>query len=296
MKILITGANGFLGYYLIKHLLNKNFEVIATGRTDNQLPYIGYKNFTYFKMNFNNVVEVEEVFNNVYPEYIVHAGAMSKPDECELQQAEAYLTNVEGTFNLLKAAEINKSFFIFLSSDFIFDGSKGMYKEDDTPAPVNYYGKTKMLAEQAVNKYKFGWAIVRTVLVYGEPFSNKKNLLAIIKEKLEKGEEYKVVSDKVRTPTYVEDLAAGIVSIIEKKAEGVFHISGEDVLTPYEMACKTADLLNLDKTLLKKVNADNFTQPAQRPLKTGFIIEKAKKVLDYHPVTFEEGLKKIFNK
>ena len=132
------------------------------------------------------------------------------------------------------------------------------------------------------------------MLVYGRPASGKQNILTIVRNKLEKGETYNVVNDQVRTPTYVEDLARGITAIIEKKSKGVFHLSGQDILTPYEMACITADFLKLDKSLIKKVTAADFSQPARRPLKTGFIIDKAKRELDYHPLSFSEGLKKMF--
>ena len=120
------------------------------------------------------------------------------------------------------------------------------------------------------------------------------NNTIIVKGKLEKGEEYSVFDDQVRTPTFVEDLAAGIVSIIEKKATGIYHLSGEDILTPYEIACKTAEHLGLDKSLIKKVTAETFSQPAKRPAKTVFNIEKAKRGLNYSPTSFAEGLKKTF--
>ena len=116
-----------------------------------------------------------------------------------------------------------------------------------------------------------------------------------MKEKLEKGVEYSVVDDQVRTPTYVEDLAKGIVSIIEKKATGIFHLSGKDVMTPYQMAIKTAGHLGFNSSLIKRVTASSFTQPAKRPAKTGFIIDKARKELGYEPLSFEEGLKKTFS-
>ena len=143
-----------------------------------------------------------------------------------------------------------------------------------------------------MKEYEYGWAIVRTVLVYGKNHSGHNNILKIVKEKLERGEEYNVVDDQVRTPTYVEDLAKGIVSIINKKATGVFHLSGKDILTPYQMAIRTADHLKLDSSVIKKVTAASFSQPARRPLKTGFIIDKARKELGYEPLSFEEGLKK----
>lgn len=110
-----------------------------------------------------------------------------------------------------------KSFFLFVSTDFVFDGETGTYTEADIPNPVNFYGKTKAEAEDAVKEYDYEWAIVRTSLVYGQPIGGRSNLLTVVQQKLNNGEKYKVVNDLVRTPTYVEDLAAGIVSIIEKR-------------------------------------------------------------------------------
>jgi dTDP-4-dehydrorhamnose reductase len=294
MKILITGANGFLGYYLIQQLLEKNHTVIATGKGECRLPFTNHNGFKYTSMDFTDPFTVHDVFEKYKPEAVIHAGAMSKPDDCELQQWQAYITNVEGTVTLLLNAEEQKSFFIFVSTDFIFDGERGMYKEEDEAAPVNFYGKTKLEAEDAVKEYEHGWAIARTVLVYGKPLAGRSNILSIVKDKLEKGEEYSVVDDQVRTPTYVEDLAAGIIVILEKKATGIYHLSGSDVLTPYEMACKTADYLGLNKSLIKKVTAASFSQPAKRPLKTGFIIDKARDQLDFKPISFDEGLQKTF--
>ena len=295
MKILITGANGFIGYYLVEQLLAKKYAVIATGRGTCRLPFSGDKNFQYIGMDFTDPFSIHDVFEKVKPGVVVHAGAMSKPDECQQDQMKAYLTNVEGTVQLLINSEELKSFFVFLSTDFVFDGERGMYKEEDVPGPVNYYGRTKLEAEEAVKEYEYDWAVVRTVLVYGKNHSGHNNILKIVKEKLEKGEEYNVVDDQVRTPTYVEDLVQGIVSIIEKKAIGVFHLSGKDILTPYQMAIKTAEHLKLDSSILKKVTAASFSQPAKRPLKTGFNIEKARNELRYEPISFEEGLKKTFS-
>jgi dTDP-4-dehydrorhamnose reductase len=295
MKILITGANGFLGYYLVQQLLEKKISVIATGKGECRLPFTHDRNFQYLSMDFTDPFSVHDVFENIKPDAVIHAGAMSKPDECENDQMLAYLVNVEGTVQLLINSAELKSFFIFVSTDFVFDGERGMYSEDDQPKPINYYGRTKLEAEEAVKEYEFDWAIARTVLVYGKNHSGHANILKIVKEKLEKGEEYNVVDDQVRTPTYVEDLAKGIVSIIEKKAKGIFHLSGKDILTPYQMAIKAAEHLGFNSSLIKRVTAASFTQPAKRPAKTGFIIEKARKELGYEPLSFDEGLKKTFS-
>lgn len=294
MKILITGANGFLGHYLADELLSKQMTVIATGKGVCRLPFADRAGFVYEEMDFTDPFQVHDIIEKHRPEVIVHSGAMSKPDECHQQQWQAYVTNVEATVTLLLNAESHKSFFIFISTDFVFDGDKGMYAESDPVAPVNFYGRTKAEAEEAVKEYKHDWAIVRTILVYGKPQSGRSNLLTIVKDKLEKGESYSVVNDQVRTPTYAGDLAASIVSMIEKRATGIYHVSGEDVLTPYQMAVATAEYLGLDSTLIKKVTATDFPEAVKRPLHTGFRIDKAKTTLGFQPCSFVEGLKKTF--
>jgi dTDP-4-dehydrorhamnose reductase len=293
MKILITGANGFLGHYLVRDLLAAGHYVIATGKGDCRLPFSSPL-FGYEEMDFTDPYSVHDVFEKTKPQVVVHAGAMSKPDACELDQWQAYVTNVEATLTLLANAEEAKAFFIFLSTDFVFDGEKGMYSEKDTRNAVNFYGRTKMDAEDAVMEYPFDWSIARTVFVYGKNRSGRENFLSLIAGKISAGEDCPVVEDQFRTPTYVEDLSAAIASIIEKKATGIFHLSGAEMLTPYQMACKVADYLHLDRSLIGKVNAHSFKEPARRPLRTGFNIEKAKKELGFQPVSFDEGLQRTF--
>jgi dTDP-4-dehydrorhamnose reductase len=295
MRVLITGANGFLGFSLSALLLQKGITVIATGNGPCRLPFAGLHHFSYLPMDISMPGEIHQQINKAAPDIIVHAAAMSKPDECELNREKAFAVNVKGTADLLEAAALQKAYFLFLSTDFIFDGLKGMYREDDVPGPVNYYGQTKLEAEILTRQYPFDYSIARTVLVYGNNRSGRKNILGMVKEKLEKGETFKVVEDQLRTPTFIEDLSTGIWKMIDQRAKGVFHIAGEEQMTPYEMAVRTAKYLSLDANLLQRVNAATFIEPAQRPLKTGFIITKAKKELGYQPVPFEKGLQETFD-
>lgn len=291
--VLVTGANGFVGQYLIENLLLHNFHVIATGKGGSRLRTT-HPNLTYESMDFTIQDEVTNIFKSYEPGVVVHTGALSKPDECEQNKKGAFDVNVAGTSILLNAAERYGSHFIFLSTDFIFSGARGMYKEEDEAVPVNYYGETKLLAEHAVRGYPFLFTIVRTVLVYGHPGGGRDNILTLVASKLRKGEELKIFNDQVRTPTFVGDLAKAIVSIIQLKARGIFHISGEDVLTPFQMACAVARFLSLDERLIRPVDEANFAQPARRPLRTGLDISKSKKILGFKPTFFTDGLKRTF--
>jgi dTDP-4-dehydrorhamnose reductase len=225
---------------------------------------------------------------------VIHGAALTAPDACELDKARSHLVNVEATRFLAEAAKVVGAFFIQVSTDFIFDGSSGPYVEDDMPAPVNYYGVTKLKGEQVVMDSGCRWAIVRTVLVYGNTHgATRSHLIHWVRDKVGKGERIKVVCDQVRTPTYAGDLAHGILLVADQKAEGIFHISGRDLMTPYDMALATCEALGLDATLMERVDASTFTQPAQRPLRTGFLIGKAEEKLGYAPLSFREGLARM---
>jgi dTDP-4-dehydrorhamnose reductase len=291
MNILLTGANGFIGRYLTASLKKEPYTIIATGKQENKSDQVIYE-----QMDFTHSAEVEKIFENYPPSFVIHAGAMSNVDECEINKEKAFLANITGTEILLKLSAEYKAHFILLSTDFVFDGERGMYLETDKAKPVNYYGETKLRAEELVRRYQYSWTIIRTCLVYGDPRGTKDNILTTVKKKLSAGENYSVVDDQLRTPTYVEDLTDGIVSVVEKKAEGIFHISGNELMSPWQMALATADFLKLDSSLLKRVTVKNFSQAARRPLKTGFVIEKAMQELGYRPVSFEEGLRKTFSK
>ena len=290
-KILITGANGLLGQKLVEQLVERGtFEVIATGKGDCRLTGEGY---TYVTLDITNPEQVDQVIGDLAPETIIHGAAMTHVDECELNQEACILANVKATEYLVKAAEKVGSHFIFVSTDFIFSGEDGHnpYDEEAEPDPVNFYGESKLEGERIVKNSNLDWSIARTVLVYGIANDlSRSNIILWVKSSLEQGKEIQVVDDQVRTPTLAEDLALGCILIAEQKAMGVFNISGSDLLTPYEMAMETADFFGLNKDLIKRTDSTKFKQPARRPMKTGFIIEKARKQLGFEPKTFRAGI------
>lgn len=298
MKVLVTGANGLLGQHLVDVLLRNGYQVIATGRGPCRLPFTDVVNlFSYYEADLTSSPAVETILNTEKPDVVVHAGAMTQVDDCEKQHNICFDVNVQATAQLLLLAEQYAKHFIFISTDFVFSGEEGNYAEDELPKPVSWYGFTKVQAESTVETSEIPWCIVRTCLVYGNTLAGtRNNIINWVKDNLEQGKEIQVVSDQVRTPTYVEDLATGVMLIIRKKATGIFHVSGKDVLTPYDMALATADHLHLNKQLIKKVDASIFSQPAKRPLKTGFDISKARNELGFEPVSFQEGLVRMMSK
>jgi dTDP-4-dehydrorhamnose reductase len=294
MKVLITGANGLLGQHLTKLLLDQNYQVVATSRGQSRLPFEPSASYSYHSMDIANALETFTVMSLEKPDVVVHAAAMTQVDECELRPQHCERINVQGTSQVLTDAETFSSHFIYVSTDFVFDGDKGNYDEEDDPKPISLYGFTKLQAESMVQTSEIPFAIVRTCLVYGNLLKGtRSNIVSWVKQSLEQGKTIQVVSDQLRTPTYVGDLAKGIALIIEKKATGIYHISGKDWLTPYDIAIKTADKFHLDAGNIVKADAATFKQPGRRPLKTGFVIEKARRELGYEPITFEEGLEKL---
>lgn len=291
MKVLITGANGLVAQHLIKLLLDRSYQVVATGKGESRLPFEPSGNYSYHEMDVANALETFAIMNLEKPDVVVHTAAMTNVDDCELRPQQCERVNVQGTSQILTDAEAFSGHFIFISTDFIFDGEQGNYKEDDDPRPVSLYGFSKLQAESMVETSSIPFAIVRTCLVYGNLLKGtRSNIVSWVRDSLQQGKTIQVVSDQLRTPTYVGDLVKGIVLIIEKKATGIYHISGKDWLTPYDIAIKTAQKFQLDAGKIVKVDASTFKQPGRRPLKTGFVIEKARNELGYEPISFDEGL------
>lgn len=289
-KILITGANGLLGQKLVALIsANKNYQLLATARGADRLGSDG--SYQYAEMDITKAEEVDRIISSFNPDYIIHTAAMTNVDQCETDKEGCVLLNVTATQYLVNAAKKVNAFFLHLSTDFIFDGTKGPLTEEDIPNPISFYGQSKLDAEKIVMNSQLRWAIARTVLVYGiVKDMSRTNIVLWVKKSLEDKKTINVVDDQWRTPTLAEDLAMGCFLIVEKNATGIFNISGKDLLTPYEMANQTADFFKLDKSYINKADSTTFTQPAKRPPRTGFVIEKAKKVLGYTPHSFVEGI------
>jgi dTDP-4-dehydrorhamnose reductase len=288
MKILVTGSGGLLGQKLAALLThNKNVTPILTARKKITLPFAD----DIHALDITDAVAVDNALARFTPDVVINTAAMTMVDHCELHQEECWRANVTSVENLIQSCEKYNAHLMHVSTDFIFDGSFGPLDESAKPNPVNYYGKSKLAAEEFVKKSKTRWSIIRTVLVYGITADmSRSNIVLWVKQSLEQGKAIKVVNDQWRTPTLAEDLAMGCYLAAIKNAQGIYHISGKDFMSPYEIAIRTADYFKLDKSLISPTDSSQFTQPARRPPKTGFIIDKARRDLGYEPHTFSEGL------
>lgn len=295
-KILITGSNGLLGQKLVQLLIEKDtIDLIATAVGENRLKNLNNR-YIYESMDVTNESDVMKVFDKYQPDVLIHTAAMTNVDTCETDTEGCNKLNVDAVQYLINACLKNQTFFCHLSTDFIFDGSNGPYTEEAKPNPISVYGESKLKAEELLIKSNIRWAIARTVLVFGIVADmSRSNIILWVKKSLEEGKGIKVVTDQFRTPTLAEDLAIGCWLIAEKEIEGIFNISGEDFLTPYEMAIKTADFFHLPKELIEKADSSTFQQAAKRPPRTGFILDKAKKLLGYQPRSFDEGIALVAN-
>lgn len=291
MRILITGSNGLLGQKLIAALRNEvAVDLLATSRGGDRSPDpLGSR---YRALDITDQGEVDAVFDGFRPEVVVHTAAMTNVDACELDPVACQLQNVTATAHLVRAAERHGSHFIHLSTDFIFDGENGPYREEDEPAPLSVYGQSKLDAERIVIDSRLSrWAIARTIIVYGiaEGLS-RSNVVLWAKGALEKGQPIKVVDDQWRMPTLAEDLADGCIRIAKKGATGIYHLSGPDGMSILELVERVGAFFQLDTSVVTAVKSDSLGQPAKRPPRTGFILDKARTDLGYAPRGFEAGL------
>ncbi|MCC9165974.1 SDR family oxidoreductase [Pontibacter harenae] len=293
-KILLTGSNGLLGQKLAELLLpNANVELLATSRGENKLAEI-FPTLSFRAMDVTNPEQVDEVVKDFQPTHLIHTAAMTNVDQCESDREGALLQNRDAVQYLVDACEKYNVHLIHVSTDFIFDGEDGPYTEEAEADPVNFYGETKRLAEEIVKKASCKWAILRTVLVYGVAHNyGRSNIVLWVRDSLRAGKVIKVVTDQFRTPTLAEDLAMGCWLAAEKDAEGIYNISGKEMLTPYDMAMQVADFFALDKSLIDKADGSTFSQPAKRPPRTGFNIFKAETKLGYAPHSFMEGIQMV---
>ena len=290
IKVVITGSNGLLGQSLLNLLLKDkdSYQVYGFSRGKNRS---GREDFNYISIDITEKEELDKKLEQIQPDYIINTAAMTQVDDCETNKQACDILNVDVVKWMTRFASKSKTHIIHLSTDFIFDGKKGYYKETDKPNPLSYYGLSKLKSEQVLKDSKINFTILRTILVYGKVFDmSRSNIVLWVREMLEKNKEITIVDDQYRMPTYVEDLAMACKIAMDKKALGIYHISSNTLLSVYEIAQQIAETFDLNKNLIKPISTSTLNQKAPRPAKTGFDLSKTNNELRFYPKSFKEDL------
>lgn len=293
IKVVITGSNGLLGQSLLNLLLieKDKYQVFGISKNHNRS---GREDFTYISLDITDELKLKNKIKELTPNFIINTAAMTQVDDCENNKEACDLLNVSVVKWLAEISNEIKAHLIHISTDFIFDGIKGNYKETDSANPLSYYGLSKLKSEEILINSKIDFTILRTILVYGKVFDmSRSNIVLWVKEMLENKKPITIVNDQYRTPTYVEDLALACKISMDKKAIGVFNISSNTLLSVYEIAQQIAEIFNLDKTLITPISTSTLNQTAPRPAKTGFDLSKTNAELCFYPKSFKYDLLKF---
>ena len=287
MRLLITGASGLYGSKLAQKAIEQGIEVYSSDIQNLKV----YGNFE--KMDVTKKEQVEEVFQRIKPDVVVHAATLTDVDKCELDKDLAWKINVDGTKNIIQASELTESFLIYISTDYVFSGEKGCYVESDAADPLNYYGLTKLIAEEIVGTQP-QYFIARPSVIYGAtPAAGKVNFALWLIEALRKGESVKIVTDQWNTPTLNTSLAEMTLEAINRRLIGTYHLAGATRVSRFEFAKEIADVFGLDKSLITKAKSSQFSWPALRPVDASLDTSLAQRNLASKPLELRDALQRL---
>jgi len=289
-KVLVTGSNGLLGQKLTDLFLQQpDWDLLATGAGGNRHPVLeGYR---YQTLDITDSEGVEQLLMRELPDVVIHTAAMTQVDDCEFKRDECVALNVTAVENLARLSTKLGFHLVHVSTDFIFDGTKPMYKEEDAVNPLSYYGWSKLEGEKRVIEFANSYSILRTVLVYGKVADmSRTNIVLWAHGTLKQQKSANVVTDQFRTPTLAEDLAMGCFLAAAQRAQGIYNIAGKDYMSVIELVERVARFYGYSMDCINRVDSSTLNQPAKRPPITGLDITKAVSTLGYQPHSFEEGL------
>ncbi len=279
MKLLIIGASGQVGGALMR-LAPKDWEVAGT--------YSGKPRPGLIHLDVSNRDEVFEVFEKIRPDVAILTAAFTNVDLCETEKERADAVNVNGPLNVCDACVRYGSKMVYISTDYVFDGKNGPYREGDTPNPLGYYAWTKLEGER-ITALVQDHLIIRTTGVYSADPDSLNFVMQVIK-RLKAGEAMRVPNDQYGSPTLADNLAEGISALIKMGKTGIYNISGSDFMDRYSFALLIADMFDLDKRLITPIDTPSLGQKAKRPLKAGLVVEKIEKETGVKMSGAREGL------
>lgn len=283
MKFLVTGAAGLVGSKVVKDLLKLNHTVYSCYYNDK--PPHG----TLIYLDLTDQNKIIQTLKEIKPDRIIHLAAMTDVDLCETEKELAILLNVKATETIAKQAAKQNIFFLYLSTDYIFDGIRGMKKESDLPNPLGFYGKSKLEGESVLNNIASGWSIARTSTPFGIHYK-KKTFPLWVKENLQLKKEIPVLDDQFTSPTYVPNLSKMLIEVTKRQITGIIHLAGATRISRFELAKQIADRLSIDKGLLIPIKTNEMNWKAQRPKDSSLDVSLATEILYEKPQKIEQSL------
>ncbi len=284
MKVLVIGANGQLGSALME-VLKTDFGVMGTYVIDEPEDMI--------HLDITNNDEVDSVLDEVKPDIVINTAALTHVDKCEDEQELASKINTQGNTNLFEKCKEHGAKLIFISSYYVFDGEKGWYSEDDEVKPLNVYSKTKVESEKITFQDPNN-LIIRTSKIYSWGIDNR-NFIARMINTLKQGSTFETTNDQFNNPISAYDLAFSIKRLIQENASGIYNTGGPDYVNNLDFATITADVFDLDKSLIIGKTTEEFNAKALRPKKCALKIDKLIQKINFKPKSVKENLEKWKN-
>lgn len=280
MRVLVTGGSGLLGSKIAEVARDRGYEVVS-GYVDHR-PQIGEG----LKLDLADPDDVRRNILGSEADLVFHAAALTDVDKCEVERDLATKINVRGTELVRDAARDLGAFFVFASTDYVFDGNRGYYREDDPTNPINHYGQTKLMGERGCD------CVARTCVIYGaKPASGKVNFALWLIEKLRDGKEVRIVTDQYITPTLNTNLAKMMLEAGERRLRGIWHMAGATRISRYDFALEIAREFGLDPSLVIPSKMSEMRWRARRPADSSLDTSKATRILEEKPLSLKESLK-----
>jgi dTDP-4-dehydrorhamnose reductase len=284
MKVLVTGASGLLGQKVAQLASQKGYETYAL-----------YKEHTIsvgvpVKLDLTNREKLLNVISKRKPDAIIHTAAYTDVDGCEINRKLAWKTNAEATKHIAKVSATIGSHLTYVSTDYVFDGEKGLYTEDDSPNPISYYGYTKLKGEEFVKEHTKEWCIARPSVIYGWGPTHKQNFATWLINNLNQRKEVKILTDQHVSPTLNTNLAEMLLEITEKKIHGILHTAGATRISRHKFGLKLADSFHLNRDLAKPARMHEMPWKAKRPTDSSLNVSKAATLLNQKPLTLNQAL------
>jgi dTDP-4-dehydrorhamnose reductase len=286
-KFLVTGSAGLVGRQIVKDLVENNFDVYSC--YNETKPEFGILTH----LDLTKKEEIVNILQTIKPNVVIHLGAMTDVELCETQKELAVIINTKATEILAQESSKHDAFFVYVSTDYVFDGKKGMKNEKDIPNPINFYGKSKLDGEIALNGISSPYVIVRISTPFG--FHPKKTSFPLwVKKNLDLEKEIPVIIDQYTSPSFVPNLSKMIIEVISKKITGIIHLTGDTRISRYELAELVAEKLGHGKKFLKPIKMSQMDWKAQRPQDSSLDVSKANKILENKPQKIEDSIEYLF--